>query len=304
LGFVYEVGGIDFRKADANGRLTNLGKLSLQRWVSGISAIHFLFPSQKQASNVRTAKGPHYQATFQDFILAMQEYRGPDIRFVFYAPNCNHSTDYLFVINGAVAHQYTLAITWKKVKRRIHLDCHSVSTTSTLRQAAGNFADYGFYTSHNSNRKESITGHVMPALKPNSTEPEIVGLFVALTTFAFNTRPLWRLDNNHFALIDAATLKEFAQKIPYFQDSCSTKSKVIIFRLFLQVARQNRWMEKKAIVTRFPYGDRLLTMDEVVSELELPSTMPLKSRRRRYIFLASKSERRPKDILMKQTLLL
>jgi hypothetical protein len=63
-------------------------------------------------------------------------------------------------------------------------------------------------------------------------------------------------------------------------------------------------MEEKAIVTRCPSGDRLLTMDEVVSELELPSTMPLKSRRRRYIFLASKSERRPKDILMKQTLLL
>jgi hypothetical protein len=53
----------------------------------------------------------------------------------------------------------------------------------------------------------------MPALKPNSTEPEIVGAFVALTTLASNTRPLWRLDNNHFALIDATTLKEFAQTI-------------------------------------------------------------------------------------------
>jgi hypothetical protein len=214
LGFVYEEGGdVDFRKADAKGRLTNLGKLSLQRWESGISAIHFLFPSQKQADNVRTAEGPDYQATFQDFILAMQEYRGPDIRFVFYAPDCNHSTDYLFVLNGAAAHQYTSAITWKKVKRQIQLDCHSVSTLSTLRQAAGNFADYGFCTSQNSNRKESITGHAMPALKPNSTEPEIVGAFIALATFASNTLLLWRLDNNHFALINAATLKEFAQTI-------------------------------------------------------------------------------------------
>jgi hypothetical protein len=70
LGSVYKEGDVDFRKADAKGRLTNLGKLSLHRWESGISAIHFLFPSQKQASNVRTAEGPHYQATFQDFILA------------------------------------------------------------------------------------------------------------------------------------------------------------------------------------------------------------------------------------------
>jgi hypothetical protein len=31
LGFVYEEGGADFRKADANLRLTNLGKLSLER---------------------------------------------------------------------------------------------------------------------------------------------------------------------------------------------------------------------------------------------------------------------------------
>jgi hypothetical protein len=29
LGFVYEEGDVDFRKADAHGRLTNLGKLSL-----------------------------------------------------------------------------------------------------------------------------------------------------------------------------------------------------------------------------------------------------------------------------------
>jgi hypothetical protein len=36
-------------------------------------------------------------------------------------------------------------------------------------------------------------------------------------------------------------------------------------------------MEEKAIVTRFPDGDQVLTMDEVVSELELPSTMPSES---------------------------
>jgi hypothetical protein len=79
LGFVYEEGDVDFRKADAHGRLTNLGKLSLQRWESGLSAIHFIFPSKKQASNVSTAEGPHYQTTFHEFILAMQKYRGPDI---------------------------------------------------------------------------------------------------------------------------------------------------------------------------------------------------------------------------------
>ncbi len=43
-------------------------------------------------------------------------------------------------------------------------------------------------------------------------------------------------------------------------------------------------MEEKAIVTRLPYGDRLLTMDELVSELDLPSTMPSESRRHRYLF--------------------
>jgi hypothetical protein len=43
-------------------------------------------------------------------------------------------------------------------------------------------------------------------------------------------------------------------------------------------------MEGSAIVNRFPYDDYLLTMDEVVSELELPSTMPLESRWRIYLF--------------------
>jgi hypothetical protein len=42
-------------------------------------------------------------------------------------------------------------------------------------------------------------------------------------------------------------------------------------------------MEGDAIGNRFLYGDHLLTMDEVVSELGLPSIMPSESRRRRYL---------------------
>jgi hypothetical protein len=76
-----------------------------------------------------------------------------------------------------------------------------------------NYADFGFCTLQNSNRNESITGHAMLAIKSNSTEPEIVGAFVALTTFASSTRPLWRPDKNHFALIDGAILTEFAQNL-------------------------------------------------------------------------------------------
>jgi hypothetical protein len=53
----------------------------------------------------------------------------------------------------------------------------------------------------------------MPALKPNSTVLEVVDVFVALTTFATNTRPLWRPDKDHFASIDNDTLSEFAHKI-------------------------------------------------------------------------------------------
>jgi hypothetical protein len=94
LGLVFEEeeGDGDFRKADPNGQLTILAKLSLQRWESGILAIHFLFPSEKQAINARMAEGPHYQATFHEFSLAMQKYHRSDIRFIFYAPNYNHST--------------------------------------------------------------------------------------------------------------------------------------------------------------------------------------------------------------------
>jgi hypothetical protein len=43
-------------------------------------------------------------------------------------------------------------------------------------------------------------------------------------------------------------------------------------------------LERSAIVNRFPYDDRLLTMDEVVSEVELPTTMPTEACRRRYLF--------------------
>jgi hypothetical protein len=43
-------------------------------------------------------------------------------------------------------------------------------------------------------------------------------------------------------------------------------------------------MEGNAIMNRFPYGDCLLTIHELVSELGLPSTMPSESCRRIYLF--------------------
>jgi hypothetical protein len=119
-------------------------------------SVHFIFQPKKQASNTRTADGPHYQATFLNFILGMKQYRGPDIRFVFYNPTVNHSTDFLFILIGESATEYTSAIAWPKIKKRIGLDCPSSSlpTLNTVRQAAGNCADYGFSSSRNSNRKE------------------------------------------------------------------------------------------------------------------------------------------------------
>jgi hypothetical protein len=55
--------------------------------------------------------------------------------------------------------------------------------------------------------------------------------------------------------------------------------------LVLSPSGETEELEGNAIMNRFPHGDRLLTMDEVVSELGLPSTMPSDSRRRRYPFL-------------------
>jgi hypothetical protein len=56
------------------------------------------------------------------------------------------------------------------------------------------------------------------------------------------------------------------------------------FILVLSPSGETEELEGNAITNRLPYGDRLLTMDEVVSELGLPSTMPSDSRRRRYFF--------------------
>jgi hypothetical protein len=113
------------------------------------------------------------------------------------------------------AEEHTSKIDWKKIKQRITLDCHPslASTSRTIRQATGNYADYGFCTSQNSNRNGSSTGHAMPGLKPNSRLLEIVDAFVALTSFAKHTQPSWRPNGSHFALFDPDVLSEFAHKI-------------------------------------------------------------------------------------------
>jgi hypothetical protein len=53
----------------------------------------------------------------------------------------------------------------------------------------------------------------MPALKENSKTPEIVDAFVALALFGSKTRPLWRLQKEHFSRITAEVLIQFAGKI-------------------------------------------------------------------------------------------
>jgi hypothetical protein len=170
------------------------------------------FPAEKQASQMRTAEGPHYQATFIDFILAMKQYRGSDIRFLFYDPSINHSTDFLYILNGESANEYTSGIAWPKIKTRIGIDCPSTSLpiSNTVQQAAGNYADYGFCTSQNTNQKESITGHAMPALKDNSKMREIVDAFVTLTVFGSKTRSLWRPHEDLYAAINAGLLSSYA----------------------------------------------------------------------------------------------
>jgi hypothetical protein len=60
----------------------------------------------------------------------------------------------------------------------------------------------------------------MPTLKPNSTESEIVEVFLALTSFAMDTHPLWREDKDHFASMDPKLLSEFAETI----DPCNGMS--------------------------------------------------------------------------------
>jgi hypothetical protein len=216
LGFVYADSDNNFSSANSTSSLTNLRILSQERWRSGILLFHFIFPAERQASNTRMAEGPHYQAPFLDFILAMKQYRGPDIRFVFYDPTVNHSTAFLFILYGESASKYTSAIAWPKIKKRIGLDCPSFSlpTSNTVRQAAGNYADYGFCSSQNSNQKESTTGHAMPALKENSKTPEIVDAFVALTLFGSKTRNLlWRLHKENFSQIATDVLSQFPGKI-------------------------------------------------------------------------------------------
>jgi hypothetical protein len=56
------------------------------------------------------------------------------------------------------------------------------------------------------------------------------------------------------------------------------------FVLVLSQGGEMEEVEGDAIVNRFPYGDSLLTMEELVSELGLPSVMPTESRMRKYRF--------------------
>ena len=56
------------------------------------------------------------------------------------------------------------------------------------------------------------------------------------------------------------------------------------FVLIISSNGQSEEVEGAAIINRFPYGDRLLTMEELVSELGLTRVMPTESKMRKYEF--------------------
>jgi hypothetical protein len=119
LGFVYEEGEDILRKANISGLLTNLGILSQQGWRSGMLLVHFIMSIQKQVSNTRTTESSDQQALFIDLLCAMKLYGGPDIGFAFYKPTVNHSTNFLFILNGKLDKEYTSATNWPTIKKCI-----------------------------------------------------------------------------------------------------------------------------------------------------------------------------------------
>jgi hypothetical protein len=56
------------------------------------------------------------------------------------------------------------------------------------------------------------------------------------------------------------------------------------FIIVLSPSGETEEVDGDAILNRFPFGDRLLTMEELVDKLGLPSVMPTESRMRKYQF--------------------
>ncbi len=75
-----------------------------------------------------------------------------------------------------------------------------------------------------------------------------------------------------------ALSRQDAKKEPSWCDTLLTGQLLYKFESnsisVISPSSETEQLERSAIVNRFPYDDRLLTMDEVVSELELPTTMP------------------------------
>ena len=213
VGFVFEVGNSSFSAEDSNGRLTGLGALSAERWSKGITAVHFVFPSDCQCYVAKTAEYPHYQSDFGSIFDAIKDYDGPDLEFTFYNPRKCQSNNFLVVLNGEKARGYAEMVDWNELETRIANDSTDAVTGTMERQASRKWVDYGFTSSQCSRRNESNTGHSMPQIKPNTTLPGVVNVFLALSTLARDTYPEWRLDTSYEDAIEARKLNEFSRRI-------------------------------------------------------------------------------------------
>ena len=214
LCFIFETFHSSKEHLDSSGALTSLGKLNAHRWSEAVKSVHVVFPSEKQAYNVRHARHPHYQCLFSSFLEFISKPLHGDFELRICWPNEDHHSDEISIHNGLAASKFVDAIDWSAIGQRIITDSRvDRSAGGAARQSPGNSVDYGYTTSQSTSRKNSESGHAKPAMKNNTRLPEIKRAFVTISDLAQDFRPRWRPGGDPFEYMDETTRFEFAQAI-------------------------------------------------------------------------------------------
>lgn len=180
-----------------------------------MKSVHVVFPSEKQAYNVRHARHPHYQSMFYSILEYISKPLEGDFEVVFCWPNEDHETEEISVVNGDAVSKFVDAIDWRSIQRRIQIDSKKIDPTAggATRQSPGNAVDYGFTTSQSTSRKNSESGHSKPAMKKNTELEEIKLSFVTLSNLAQDFKPRWRPGGVPFEYMSDHTRSQFSKLI-------------------------------------------------------------------------------------------
>ena len=124
----------------------------------------------------------------------------------------------LYILNNNSAVKYVDKVQWYELMSQMEIDSKKEYNATKLprkqiRQAVGNFFDYGVCAGHSISREREDNGNSKPNIKGATFHPTVLSSFIALSDAVKENNPKWRPNQSYEDILPEEYIIKFANQI-------------------------------------------------------------------------------------------